>query len=107
MAKLVGREARRDRTWRAARRQQLIRWRVVRGEGSRDKWGHKGVHYWAKRAALGCRCTGRHPGRPKTGTGCCMGGPRPAWVERVRNHRECRAWMKAMWEGVGADDLEG
>lgn len=98
------RESRRDRTWRAARRQQLIRLRSCFGL---DRWSTKGTYYYAKRTALGCRCTGRHPGSPKTGTGCCMGGPRPAWVERVKGNRMVRAWMKALREGVAPDDLEG
>lgn len=98
------RESRRDRSWRAARRQQALHLQIHRG-GAVDCICELSVWYFEKRRGLGCDdCRKKRHGQPKLGSGLKENDPAAKPVGKRRQWRAERfRWMR--WNGDG-DDFE-
>ena len=97
------REARRDRSWRYARRAQGAHLRAVHPDGRVDCPCEQSVGFFAKRKAVGCDCRKRRRGQPKVSRGPCYGPEvRDAVRTRIEGRRVCDRWRA--WVAVHAPD---
>jgi hypothetical protein len=97
------REARRDRTYRAARRAQRAHLEAIHPDGAVDCICERSALYFAKRKGLGgCDCRKRRRGAPKISPGLCYGSGsyRPAVCDRIR-------WRQERYHLMGGVDPEG